>query len=611
MNEDDQNNEDGSVWTSYSDMFTTMAIIFLVMFVFALLRSGVSTLSAIKEKKEKQDFIDGKISKKEIAKQNALNKKVEEEIEQMQQYSSIVDNKLKELNSFAKRMKAHKELMAKTLKQKQITQVALNKTREQLRTENTKRKRQNRELDNLKTHVERYQKNISSITISKNTLIQSKRNLEDKIKKERMKNLNIQQFNTKISKNLKDMTKSYLRESKSKKLLSQNLSKQQRINNEQESQIKNFIEDNKVKNRAISSLNSKITQLNNNNDQLNKNIEKQNISRIKQQKQLGALNKKIRKKQNEINFINKKISEVRNYSSGLQQEISNNQKKISSLNKEIMGLEGRLASRSSESLQQQKSFNKLKSSMGELKQYTSKLAKKLGTLEDENSALKSELENSYKALARSKSQNKRISRGIASVRNNIRSQIGQRIAAKLNASNLNAKVDPITGSVVLQMDEAFLFKRNNYNLSKRAKSTLQNLIPLYVDAIFSDKSMSKYIECVNIVGHASPTYGKQYSSPRSVSNQEAYNYNMELSTNRAKEIVKFIFSKEFGDFSNKVMFREKVSAIGRSFSEPVLRRPSSTNTECGEYDCKSSRRVEIKFTLKEDKQVWNKLESLN
>ena len=39
-NDDNDNKDDGSVWTSYSDLFTTVAIIFLVMFVFALIKAG-------------------------------------------------------------------------------------------------------------------------------------------------------------------------------------------------------------------------------------------------------------------------------------------------------------------------------------------------------------------------------------------------------------------------------------------------------------------------------------------------------------------------------------------------------------------------------------------
>ncbi|MBT3585770.1 MAG: hypothetical protein HN509_12770, partial [Halobacteriovoraceae bacterium] len=72
--DDDDKKDDGSVWTSYSDMFTTMAVIFLVMFVFALLRSGVSTVTAVKQKKNQEEILKGKIPS---SVQNANNQKKE------------------------------------------------------------------------------------------------------------------------------------------------------------------------------------------------------------------------------------------------------------------------------------------------------------------------------------------------------------------------------------------------------------------------------------------------------------------------------------------------------------------------------------------------------
>ena len=49
--EETEQQDSGSVWTSYSDMFTTVAIIFLVMFVFALIKSAVNSVKMAKSKK--------------------------------------------------------------------------------------------------------------------------------------------------------------------------------------------------------------------------------------------------------------------------------------------------------------------------------------------------------------------------------------------------------------------------------------------------------------------------------------------------------------------------------------------------------------------------------
>ena len=54
----------GSIWTSYSDLFTAVAIIFLVMFVFALLRTSVMSLKTVQEQKNQKEYYEGKIPEK-------------------------------------------------------------------------------------------------------------------------------------------------------------------------------------------------------------------------------------------------------------------------------------------------------------------------------------------------------------------------------------------------------------------------------------------------------------------------------------------------------------------------------------------------------------------
>ena len=78
-------------------------------------------------------------------------------------------------------------------------------------------------------------------------------------------------------------------------------------------------------------------------------------------------------------------------------------------------------------------------------------------------------------------------------------------------------------------------------------------------------------------------------------------------------IVKFIFTKDFGEFKHNMIFRQKVQAIGKSYSEPVKRGPASFKTigeDCGPFDCRLSRRVEFSFTLKDTKEAWDKMNQL-
>ena len=230
-----------------------------------------------------------------------------------------------------------------------------------------------------------------------------------------------------------------------------------------------------------------------------------------------------------------------------------------------------------------------------------------------NSQIK-DLKNQLAALkdknANIKDRAAKAQRKIASIQDNFRQNLGKKIAKRLSEANLNVYVDPHTGNVILRMDESFLFKRNSAILSKGAKRTLRKVIPLYVDTLFKEQDIADKINTINIIGHASPTWRQIYINPEDILMRTAYNYNLDLSSDRARSIVKYIFSRNFGKFKYKSTLRNKVQAIGKSFSEPVKRTPASKKADiCGkDYDCKLSRRVEISFTLKDNLDAWNKVQ---
>ncbi|MFT6604289.1 MAG: chemotaxis protein MotB [Bacteriovoracaceae bacterium] len=231
------------------------------------------------------------------------------------------------------------------------------------------------------------------------------------------------------------------------------------------------------------------------------------------------------------------------------------------------------------------------------------LEEELSLLARQNQNLKDQLKKTESEAVK---KAKESGRKIASVQNSLRAHIGKNIASRLKAANLDVFVDPNTGAVILRMDNSFLFKINSAELSEGLKSTLRKVIPLYVDELFKDSDVSNKISHINIIGHASPRHRQKYVDPLG-NNIRAYNYNLDLSSDRARSIVKYIFGNQFDPFNFQPQFRQKVQAIGKSFSEPVLRKPSSVSSsksDCGKYDCKLSRRVEISFTLKDNKEVW-------
>jgi chemotaxis protein MotB len=73
----------------------------------------------------------------------------------------------------------------------------------------------------------------------------------------------------------------------------------------------------------------------------------------------------------------------------------------------------------------------------------------------------------------------------------------------------------------------------------------------------------------------------------------SYEYNLELSQDRALSIVHYILGSEKFDANELIEIRSKLTANGRSFSQ--LKR-----NVFGDADRDQSRRVEFKFRLKDE-----------
>src|SRR5690554_4430019 len=132
-----QSSDNGQVWSSYSDMFTTMAIIFLVMFVFAMIKVGVSTIERISQQKAHEKELEGYIPEKaQIESQNRLET-INESIEQVGEYREIIDQKVIELNQLVKKLESNKDVMSDIVSEQAKKEAILEKVREELQKKKT------------------------------------------------------------------------------------------------------------------------------------------------------------------------------------------------------------------------------------------------------------------------------------------------------------------------------------------------------------------------------------------------------------------------------------------------------------------------------------------
>ena len=160
--------------------------------------------------------------------------------------------------------------------------------------------------------------------------------------------------------------------------------------------------------------------------------------------------------------------------------------------------------------------------------------------------------------------------------------------------NSSMKVDAQTGSITFSSD--VLFRFNSSTLTEDSKKTLRDVIPMYLDVLLQDRFRG-YIAEIIIEGHTD-THG-------------TYMSNMELAHNRADAVASFCLDKKNGLSEEKIeQLQQLLTVNSKSSSSPVYEKDTAGNAT-GQVDMAASRRVEIKFRLKEDEMIEKITEILN
>lgn len=164
----------------------------------------------------------------------------------------------------------------------------------------------------------------------------------------------------------------------------------------------------------------------------------------------------------------------------------------------------------------------------------------------------------------------------------IKVKVVQRLKERLGDS---ISIDPKTGA--LRFASNILFNQGEATLKPEAEQELSRILGQYIDALLSDGDMRRYIDLITIEGHTNSDGG--------------YLYNLQLSQKRALAVMEFLYQKYP---KNRALFKRYLSASGRSFAEPVL-------DSDGKEDKQASRRIEIKFRIRNEEAVRELMNYLN
>ena len=267
----------------------------------------------------------------------------------------------------------------------------------------------------------------------------------------------------------------------------------------------------------------------------------------------------------------------KNYQEKLQEEAAHQQTQ-SQLQLELQQRESELNAKQA-ALDEQSAL--IASQQADLDKQTALVASQQKELDEKNALMQSQqaaLEEQETLMAE---QQKKIEQIIG-----VKADLIAALKKQFDEHNLNVVIDEATGSIAL--DSNVLFSYNESELTDEGIQMLGEVLPLYCKVLM-ESQYQDYLAELSIDGYTD-TSGD-------------YLYNLQLSQARALAVADYLFANADSyltadELSN---LKEKLTSNGHSMSNPVY-------TD-GEVDMDASRRVEVRFRLK-DEEMINELKDI-
>ncbi len=159
-----------------------------------------------------------------------------------------------------------------------------------------------------------------------------------------------------------------------------------------------------------------------------------------------------------------------------------------------------------------------------------------------------------------------------------------KVIAELKQSlGKNVEIDTKSGS--MRLSSNILFDKGSAELKESSKKELKKVFINYIGALTSNRNIKDHIERIVIEGHTDSDGG--------------YLLNLNLSQKRAYAVMNYLLTL---DFTKKNKIKPLLVASGRSYLDAIYDKD-------GKEDKEASRRIEIKFRLKND-DAMNQIEKI-
>ena len=163
----------------------------------------------------------------------------------------------------------------------------------------------------------------------------------------------------------------------------------------------------------------------------------------------------------------------------------------------------------------------------------------------------------------------------------VKADVIEALKNEFSKNNINVDIDAQTGALTLEA--SVMFDYDQAELTDAGKQALEQILPIYCKVLLQDDYM-KYLAEIIIDGYTD-TDGD-------------YSYNLQLSQQRSLAVAQYLLDIQgnFLDSTQSENLEKYLTVNGHSMANPVLDAD-------GNVDKDASRRVEVKFRLKDEEMI--------
>lgn len=612
---------EGNFWTSYSDLFMVLSVVFLLLYVVATLKNGTASIQ--KHIEFKQMRAQSEDLKKQIQAYNALKDDYlakEASADEAKMYEDLM-GRLELLQDEATEEKQALEARAKENEQKAV---ALNKYQQMVRNIINTNLLSNKKI---KLRNEVIEKKNEAITEMDQTIQTQSQDLKSKTQiiseKERLigeQDREIRQKQTVLDQKKAEVASLEAAVREKADTITQNQQRIQSLNSNLGKQIEEFQRVSSTAKTSQAELNRKIALMKLENA---KKIGQLRTQTEQMKAAVSTMNQELASAEGQLVAAKDRIAEQEGLKRKLEAEMAeataNYQKKMGDMKQafdakiaaEKAALEAQLSKEKASAAEKLKRLGDFRDKVAAEK---AQLDQELAAVRGQAAGLKGELDKAradhgkyLAAIGQLEKDKQGLSGDLKRAQDlaQAKKKLAGTIAANLRKNGINAGVDGKSGEVTIEFGDEY-FDTGRADLKESMKQILKKFVPTYSKSLFQDEKVSKEISSVEIIGFSSPTYQGRYVDPQSLSERDraAVAYNLDLSFNRAKSIFSYIFDKKSMNYTHQQELLPLVKVTGRSFlAEGVKSRDIASaltiKDYCQKYNCAKSQKVIIRFNLKD------------